>query len=243
MGQMKYRAVVFDLFGTLIPSFSEREYRLTVMQMANILAAPGAEFWELWSANFNDSILGILTDSQSGIARICQKLGINPAEEKINKAAGVLFEYEAETMVPRADAIKALAALKSADFRIGLISDCSCEAVAVWPETALAPFFDATVFSCQAGMRKPDPRIYRLALEQLKVSPAECCYIGDGSSRELSGAARAGLRAVQLRIPGEDDPDVYRIGLEDWQGESIRSLSEVLGLVGHSESRRFLDIS
>jgi putative hydrolase of the HAD superfamily len=232
MGWMKYRAVIFDLFGTLVPSFSEREYRLIVMQMADILLVPGAEFWEQWLSNFNDSILGIIPDSRSGITRIIQKLGINPGEEKINRAARLLFEYEAKTMVPRANAVQTLTDLKAADFRIGLISDCSSGAVVIWPETALSPFFDATIFSCQAGMKKPDPRIYHLALEKLKVSPGECCYIGDGSSQELSGAVRAGLRAVQLRIPGEDDPDVYRIGLEDWQGESVKSLSDVLGLVG-----------
>jgi putative hydrolase of the HAD superfamily len=230
-GLMKYRGIIFDLFGTLVPSFSEREYHQTVDRMAVLLDLPEAEFWEVWSATFSDSILGILPNPEARIRQVCQKLGFSPRAETLREAARIRFQYEAQTMVARADAVNVLAALKKGDYKIGLISDCSFEAVEVWPETPLAPFFNVAVFSCQVGMKKPDPRIYRLALEKLRVSPGECCYIGDGSSQELSGAARVGLRAVQLRIPGEDDPDVYRIGLEDWKGESIGSLSEVLGLV------------
>jgi putative hydrolase of the HAD superfamily len=224
---MKYRAVIFDLFGTLVPNFSLSEYHQTVDRMALLLGAPEAAFWEFWSATFNDSILGILPDPYARIIHVCRKLGMAPPAEKIREAAQIRFAYEAATMDPRPEAVSVLFALKSSDYRLGLISDCSFEAVAVWPNTPLAPFFAATVFSCVAGLRKPDPRIYRLALDQLNVSPAECCYIGDGSSHELSGASAAGLRAVRLLVPSEDDPDVYRVDKEDWQGETIASLNEV----------------
>jgi putative hydrolase of the HAD superfamily len=234
---MTYRAVIFDLFGTLIPNFSLNEYHLTVTRMAFILGVPEAVFWELWSATFTDSILGILPDPQARIIHLCQKLGMVPPKEKIEEAARLRFEYEAQTMIPRPEAVEVLATLKSGDYRIGLITDCSFEAAAIWKDTPLAPFFGVTVFSCLAHIRKPDPRIYRLALEQLHVAPGECCYIGDGSSKELSGAQNVGLRAVQLRIPAEDDPDVYRVDREDWQGETIQSLNEVPGLVGFNVQR------
>jgi putative hydrolase of the HAD superfamily len=229
---MKYKAVIFDLFGTLIPSFSESEYRLTAKRIAELLSAPTELFWSRWSAAFEDSILGIFPNTIAQVVHVCRELGIAPRAEQVAAAAGMFLEYEARTMIPRPEAVDVLAGLKEAGYRIGLISDCSSEATAIWKDTPLAPFFDVTVFSCLAHMRKPDPRIYRLALEQLRVTPGECCYIGDGSSKELSGAERAGLRAVQLRIPAEDDPDVYRVDREDWQGEKIQSLSEVPGLVG-----------
>ena len=49
---MKYKAVIFDLFGTLIPNFSEKEYRRIIDHMASVLSAPPEPFWELWSATF-----------------------------------------------------------------------------------------------------------------------------------------------------------------------------------------------
>jgi putative hydrolase of the HAD superfamily len=231
MEQKKYAAVIFDLFGTLVPSFSESEYRLTTKRIAEVISAPPDRFWDCWCATFEDSILGILSDPAAQVVHVCRELGIAPPAGKIEKAAGMFLEYEARTMLPRPGAVEVLTGLKEAGYSTGLISDCSFSATVVWDKTPLAPYFDITVFSCLVGMRKPDPRIYLAALDQLQVTPGQCCYIGDGSSRELSGAARVGLRAVQLRVPGEDGEDVFRIGLENWQGENIKSLSDVPGLL------------
>ena len=90
---------------------------------------------------------------------------------------------------------------------------------------------DATVFSCLAGVRKPDPRIYLLATEQLAVRPEECLYIGDGSSHELTGAASVGMHPVLIRVPYEDTPDAVRINEEEWDGPRVSSLTEVLTLL------------
>jgi len=97
--------------------------------------------------------------------------------------------------------------------------------------TAFPPLFDATVFSCLAGVRKPDPAIYLLATEQLAVRPEECLYIGDGSSHELTGAANVGMHPVLIRVPYEDEPGTYRIDPEQWDGPRISSLTEVLALL------------
>jgi len=39
--------------------------------------------------------------------------------------------------------------------------------------------FDAFISSCEVGMRKPDPRIFNLAMGIAQASPAECIYIDD----------------------------------------------------------------
>lgn len=228
---MKYQAVIFDLFGTLVPNFSEREYHQVVVKMASILSAPEDEFWQLWKASFNQRALGILPDLESQIRSVCRQLGQEVNGDKMREAARVRFDYEKQATIPRPEAIKTLSALKSRGVKIGLISDCSSEVPAIWNDLPLAPFFDVTIFSCSVGLRKPDPRIYHLALQQLEVGPENCIYIGDGSSRELPGASEVGMQAAQLRIPGEDNPDVYKIDSEEWQGRIVTSLWEVLALV------------
>jgi putative hydrolase of the HAD superfamily len=92
----------------------------------------------------------------------------------------------------------------------------------------IKPFFDTVVFSCVAGVKKPDPRIYQLALERLKVKPQDCLYVGDGSSYELTGARKVGMHPVQIHVPGEI---VYFLDEDDWDGHPISSLSEVLNLI------------
>jgi putative hydrolase of the HAD superfamily len=223
--------VIFDLFGTLIPNFSTGQYRQTVLQMAALLKAPGEPFWERWAALFKEGILGIFPTPEAKIEHICCELGVSPAASAVQAAALIRYRYEAATMLPRPEATRVLRSLKARGLKLGLITDCSAEAPAEWPNTPLAVCFDVTVFSCLVGLKKPDPRIYNLALTQLGLPAQDCIYIGDGSSQELSGATAVGLTAVLLKVEGEHHADVFRIDLEDWPGQSIASLTEVLTLV------------
>jgi putative hydrolase of the HAD superfamily len=219
------------LFGTLIPNFSVSEYRQTVLQMADILKAPPEAFWELWSATFKEGVLGFFPTPESKIEYICGKLGVTISLTALHESAQIRYDFERATMHPRPEAVKVLSQIKSVGLKIGLITDCSAEAPREWPHTSLAPWFDVTVFSCLVGMKKPDPRIYNLALSQLGVTAAESLYIGDGSSQELTGAAAVGIDAALLKAPGEQHPDVYRVDLEDWKGMTICSLNEVAQLL------------
>jgi putative hydrolase of the HAD superfamily len=225
---MKYQAVIFDLYGTLVPTFSETKYRHLILQMAAALNAPPEPFWELWSASFNDSFLGIIPDSRAKIVLVCAKLGLNPEPSKISEQTRLLFEHETLAMIPRPDAAGVLSALKQKQYKIGLISDCASETVAFWENMPIKPFFDTVVFSCVAGVKKPDPRIYHLALERLKVKPQDCLYVGDGSSHELTGARKVGMHPVQIHVP---DEIVYFLDEDDWDETPISSLSEILNLV------------
>jgi putative hydrolase of the HAD superfamily len=228
---MKYQAVIFDLFGTLIPSFSERGYQKKVKEIASVMQASPEDFWKQWSATLKESMLGSIPSLEAKIVHICQRLGVRPDALEIRKAEEMFYEYEAKYMLPRPEAEEVISQLKTCDLKIGLISDCSSEGPELWKKTALAPYFDVSIFSCSVGLQKPDPRIYQMALQQLAVKAQNCLYVGDGGSMELTGASKAGLDAVQLRIPGENGPDVFRINKEDWQGTIITSLKEVLVLI------------
>jgi putative hydrolase of the HAD superfamily len=202
-----------------------------VLQMAVVLKTPPEPFWELWSALFKSGVLGIFPTPESKVEHICRKLGIQVSAEAVHRTAQIRYDYEAATMVPRPEAVEVLRGLKSKGLKIGLITDCSSEAPAEWPKTPLAVWFDVTVFSCLVGMKKPDPRIYQLALSKLALRAEECLYIGDGSSQELSGATAVGMTAVLLMAPGEQHEDVYKVDWEDWKGRSITSLKQVLSLL------------
>lgn len=57
---------------------------------------------------------------------------------------------------------------------------------------------DAVVLPSDAGAAKPDPRIFQLALQRLGVPAAAALLVGDHPERDLAGARRAGLRAVDV---------------------------------------------
>ena len=126
-------------------------------------------------------------------------------------------------LVPVPGAAGTIEELRRRGLRIGLITVCSEDVPQLWPETAFHGLFDAEVFSCSVGLRKPDPRIYRLALDELGVEPGEAVFVGDGANDELAGAERVGMTAVMLERPGEEQPE--------WAGRRIRALPELLDLL------------
>jgi putative hydrolase of the HAD superfamily len=61
--------------------------------------------------------------------------------------------------------------------------------------------FDVLTFSDVLGIRKPDPQIFHLTLEQLEVSADRALHIGDTPSTDVLGARHAGMQAVLLGSP------------------------------------------
>ncbi len=226
----RYQAVIFDLFGTLVENFSRGEYEKTLAEMAAVIGAPQSEFIRLWADTFDLRSTGVFPGAEACVRHICRELNVPVNEAQVKRTGRIRLDYTSRNMKPRQGSVETLASLKSKGYKIALISDCTAETPLVWQNTPFAPLFDVTVFSCRAGVKKPDPRIYKMAMDQLGVRPQDCLYIGDGSSRELSGASRVGLRAILIRAPDEV-VDAHTIDREEWHGEVISSLAEVLDLI------------
>ena len=57
--------------------------------------------------------------------------------------------------------------------------------------------FDVIVESSKSGVRKPDPRIYRMACDQIGVEPARCVYLDD-LGINCKPAAELGMKAIKV---------------------------------------------
>jgi putative hydrolase of the HAD superfamily len=66
-------------------------------------------------------------------------------------------------------------------------------------EIGLAPLFDAIIDSGRVGVAKPDPRIFAIALEQLRVEPDVIVHVGDSWAADVEGALGAGWHAIWYR--------------------------------------------
>jgi putative hydrolase of the HAD superfamily len=228
-----YDAVIFDLFGTLIDNFAEDEHEAVLNRMMDCLDVPRdafRQFRQLWNHDtWPMRATGQLPTTEANIRYVCDALEVHPDADAVASAVAMRVDFTRRALAPRADALTTLAALRQDGYTLGLISDCSSEVPLLWPETAFADAFDATIFSCAAGVKKPDPAIYQLACARLHMALDRCLYVGDGSSRELSGALRCGMRPVLISYPGE--AHVVRHDAEVWTGERITSLTEVLSLL------------
>ena len=77
----------------------------------------------------------------------------------------------------------------------------------------LAKIFDLFVSSCYVGLRKPDEKIYRLALDLIHKAPDECCFIDD-RSENIEGAAKVGMRTILMRDAAQLKKDLQSLGVE-----------------------------
>jgi HAD superfamily hydrolase (TIGR01549 family) len=96
------------------------------------------------------------------------------------------------------EAAGALRGVKEAGLVAGVISNSNGSVRSILEETGLARDLDFIIDSAVVGVEKPDPRIFRVALERAAVAPAAAVYVGDLYSVDVVGARRAGLGAVLL---------------------------------------------
>jgi len=216
-----YRAVIFDLWHTLVPWQVDEANRF-YDRMADAVGVERARFRNVWLTGHHlpNRETGPIADHLRAL------LGELDSHGDVDELLALRREWTKRSLVPRPDALETLAELRRRGHRLGLISVCTQDVPEAWDETPLAGMLDETVFSCDVGISKPDPRIYEIACERLGVEPAECLFVGDGANDELPGAERVGMTAVQLHVPGEHlTPDG-----EAWRGAAIESLSEVLAI-------------
>ena len=158
------------------------------------------------------------------VAALCAELGVVPDPAGVAEALRLRLDFFRDRLVPRPDALDTLARIRALGHKVGLITDCSWETAMLWPDTPFPPYFDTAVFSCDAGVRKPDPAIYALACSRLSITPERCLYVGDGNSNELAGAEHVGMTALRIHVP-------YERPMEErypWAGPEVSSLSQVL---------------
>jgi putative hydrolase of the HAD superfamily len=67
--------------------------------------------------------------------------------------------------------------------------------------------FDAVLPTGSLSAGKPDPRAFQAILAALDATPEETAYVGDSVEADIAGAARAGLKPVQVLVPDGPPPD------------------------------------
>lgn len=100
------------------------------------------------------------------------------------------------------DAHEALHRLQAAGLRLGVVSNSDGRVEEALEAAGLRGYFEVVVDSAVAGVEKPDPAIFRPALETLGVPPGAALYLGDLYEVDVLGARAAGLEAVLLLPPG-----------------------------------------
>ena len=190
------KAIVFDLYGTLITWF-DPDWTPPKLSLAARLGIREEDFQKHVGRLVDDWETGHLGSYQDFLLALCRTGGYTPSESAMAELArersaktSRLFERIEPAIV---DMVQEL---RLRGFRLAVITNAGDMDVEPWTNSQLAPFFDVFIPSFEVGMLKPDPRIFEHSLQALGVSAGEAIFVGDGGRNELAGARGAGLTAL-----------------------------------------------
>ncbi len=121
---------------------------------------------------------------------------------------------------------EALQELQSMGLRLACVSNAFMGAATlgrIMDERGLSPHLEFIISSCEAGIRKPHPEIYRVAAERIGLSPEEVIYVGDRVDADVEGPSAIGMRGVLTHQYRQEDPAKGKVAPH----AVIRHLSEL----------------
>lgn len=241
------QVVLFDLGGTLLHYEQPPEYSFDALNASGLRAFLKAATEA--GGRVADPDLAIRAVGRMGAAmeaRAARTQYSNTAEviirdglEAVNvclqaKAwdAGIAAYYRTISEVTKpveGDPKGVLACLTEQGRGLGLVSNTFWSAEMHDADLArygLLEYLPVRVYSCVAGVVKPHPSIYRQALDQLDVAPAEAVFVGDKLAVDIAGPQKIGMRAILVATP-------YRVeeNLEITPDAHIRTLDELPGIL------------
>ena len=119
------------------------------------------------------------------------------------------------------DAAPALRDLRARGIRLVVASNWDCSLPEVLEQAGLGALVDGVVSSAMVGAAKPDPALFEAALRVAGCAPDRTLHVGDSRSKDVAGAAGAGVAAVLLDRAREHPRERPR----------IESLAELPGLI------------
>ena len=196
-------AVIFDLFGTLIHLPRDTNPYL------QLLRAIGN------SKRIRESLV---VDAPT-LADFCDHLGVvHPS-----KLAEIQRDLESDidSAAVFLDSLPTLRSIRDRGLRIALISNLASPYKLAVDRLDLESHFDAILYSCDLGIAKPNPDIYRAALSQLGTTAGSTLMVGDSQRSDVDGPMSCGIRGFLL------DRDVK------FSGDSVlHALADVMSHLG-----------
>jgi len=226
-----YKAVLFDLFGTLIAPPPMPIYRHMVSNVAEILGVSFETLNDPWMSINDGRLDGSFGSSEGDILAAAKLVGVEVSESQMTRCMDVRRSITREFLTPKPGTLEMFDELRNMGCVLGLVTDCVYDVPAVWSDSVFAPYFSAEHFSCVTHVRKPDARAYQVVLDDLGVKAGDALFVGDGGSDELAGATRVGIDALHIDDLTPESGEVMRVGVVDWDGDVIKNIRDVADYV------------
>ncbi len=228
------KAIFFDAGFTLIDVFEKRksdlfEYLSKTLLNENLGDLNWIEGARLAEIHFQEAHknLDYYSSSEFWIDNYAIGLqGAGISEEKSYRLATLMYEKDnilkkAYSLDPQC--LETLSGLKNMGLRLAIISNWDGTLKEVTKRLEIANLFEYIMDSTVEGVKKPEPKIFEIALDRMQLQPEEVVHVGDLYYSDVVGAKRAGIYPIlydQLGVL----KDVYNC-------EQITELKELLSIV------------
>ena len=239
------QAVLFDLGSTLI--YFDAAWPEVVLEMNQALLKA------LHEAGYNDLDQGFILDFRARLREVqsqadhefreftmgdllsglLQERGYPaPDDRAILNVLKSMFAVSEAHWKAEPDAIPTLELLRRRGYRLAIVSNAGDDAdVQMLIDNAgIRPYFDYIITSAAAGVRKPNPRIFNMALEALGIGPHQAVMIGDLLEADVLGAHNAGLPGIWISRRASPNSALAHDGtiVPDAEIKTLAELPEVL---------------
>lgn len=250
---MTYRAVLFDLFDTLVAFDRTRLPELTIK--GKVVRSTAGKLYEAFHpfapgvdlADFVDGLMWSWQEAErirnedyrevaapERLAMLVRRLGFDPAA--LDPAAmptllAIHMRELSKAIVFPPHHGPFLRALTSR-YRLAVVSnfDYTPTAMGVLEREGIAGLFETILVSDEVGWRKPKPLIFELALSRLGLAPAEALFVGDRIDIDVAGAQGVGMASAWINPDGAAlPPDVQP---PDHEIRDLSELGPILGIPG-----------
>ena len=186
------RALVFDLYGTLI-HLDERPFQ---REIARLITAPRRE----WIGFLRDVlVVRAYASREAFVDAIFERFAPRPDLDRGEARSRALALLDREIALARVEpsARSILGFLRRRGFGLALLTNSASPYRAPFDRFALAESFDHALFSCDLGVKKPVEASYRAALGALGVGAEEAMMIGDSVANDIQAPRALGLSALR----------------------------------------------
>jgi len=143
-----------------------------------------------------------------------------------NLSVNELTEYCYRTVIQNVQISKEILELLAPNYSLGLISNYYGNVETVLEELSLKKYFTSIVDSAVVGIRKPNPQIFEIALNELSVNPTETVVIGDSYDNDIKPAKSLGCYTIWINSKGWNNP--VDVNSADKLIKSIKEIPDTL---------------
>ena len=206
---MAIKGILFDLYGTLIDIETDESMDEIYRGIAHFLTYQGVypHRWEV-----RDRYYRIMKEQKEAgreefpeidVERIWdaflaqEGMSATPERRKLALTLAQIYRGISRKRLQLYPDVRKVLDTLCPEYRLALVSDAQPGyALPEMKALGLIGYFDPVVISARYGFRKPDSRLMEMALDTMKLLPAEVIFVGNDMYRDIYGAGRLGIKTI-----------------------------------------------